>query len=116
MAAFRACPSDLIDDLWIAIGNCTNVSDPATRKECKEAAREELMEAGELCKEQFEARLEVCEELGEEPYDPDLFPDDFIDPDVLEFKFYAPGIGAVLELNPDTNERVELIMMTKPTI
>jgi hypothetical protein len=37
-----------------------------------------------------------------------------IDPDVLEFKFYAPGIGFVLELNPETNERLELIEINKP--
>ena len=31
------------------------------------------------------------------------------DPDVLEHKFYAPGIGFVLEVNPDSGERVELV-------
>ncbi len=37
-----------------------------------------------------------------------------VEPDVVEFKYYAPGIGAVLETNPDTGERVELIDMTTP--
>jgi hypothetical protein len=32
-----------------------------------------------------------------------------IQPDVLEFKYYAPGIGLILEVNPDTGERVELV-------
>ena len=32
-----------------------------------------------------------------------------IEPDVLEFKYYAPGVGLVLEVDPDSGERVELI-------
>ena len=35
-----------------------------------------------------------------------------IEPDVLEYKYYAPGVGMVLELNPETGERVELVQMT----
>jgi len=37
-----------------------------------------------------------------------------IEPDVLEFKYYAPAVGLVLEINPDTGERVELINHTTP--
>ncbi len=32
-----------------------------------------------------------------------------LEPDASEHKFYAPGIGMIVELNPDTGERVELI-------
>ena len=35
-----------------------------------------------------------------------------LEPGVSEHKFYAPGIGMIVELNPDTNERVELITFT----
>lgn len=35
-----------------------------------------------------------------------------IDPDVTEFKYYAPGIGNVLTINPDTGKRAELISVT----
>ena len=37
-----------------------------------------------------------------------------IEPDVYEFKYYAPMVGMVLEVNPDTGERVELVEMTVP--
>lgn len=37
-----------------------------------------------------------------------------LDPDVFEFKFYAPGVGLVLELNPETGERLELVDMLNP--
>ncbi|MFH0813067.1 MAG: hypothetical protein V2A69_09545, partial [Pseudomonadota bacterium] len=32
-----------------------------------------------------------------------------IEPDVEEHKYYAPGVGVVLELNVETGERVELV-------
>lgn len=35
-----------------------------------------------------------------------------LEPDVVEFKFYCPGIGFVLELDPSTGERSELIAIT----
>lgn len=35
-----------------------------------------------------------------------------LDPESVEHKFYAPGIGAVLELDPETGERLELVRIT----
>jgi hypothetical protein len=32
-----------------------------------------------------------------------------IEPDVYEHKFYAPNIGTVMEINPETGDKVELI-------
>ena len=32
-----------------------------------------------------------------------------LEPDVEENKYYAPGIGVILEVNPETGERVELV-------
>lgn len=37
-----------------------------------------------------------------------------IEPDAIEFKFYAPGVGMVLEAKPGTTERVELVDMIAP--
>jgi hypothetical protein len=39
-----------------------------------------------------------------------LITNDFspLEPDVVEHKYYAPGVGLILEVNPDTGERVEL--------
>lgn len=36
-----------------------------------------------------------------------------IDPNNTEFKYYAPGIGNVLTINPDTGKRSELISVTR---
>ena len=32
-----------------------------------------------------------------------------LEPDALEYKYYSPGLGFVLEIKPDTGERLELI-------
>ena len=37
-----------------------------------------------------------------------------IEPEVFEHKFYAPGVGAVLEVNPETGEKLELIEFVLP--
>ena len=36
-----------------------------------------------------------------------------IDPDNTEFKYYAPGLGNVLTVNPSTGKRSELISVTR---
>jgi hypothetical protein len=116
LAALRACHAEVKDDYWIAIGNCDNVSDQQTRKECKEGAREELKEARALCQEQIEARLDVCEELGEEPYDPDLLPADFVDPESITnavANAYLPLVeGTQWVYRGETDEGTEIITVT----
>jgi len=37
-----------------------------------------------------------------------------VEPDAYEHKFYAPGIGLVLEVDPESGERVELVSITTP--
>jgi len=78
MAALRACKNEVEDDYWIAVGNCINVSDAEEREECYTEARAERKEGKELCKEQFEARLEVCDLVGEKRYDPHFVPENFL--------------------------------------
>jgi hypothetical protein len=78
-AAFLASKFEAKDDYWIAVGNCRNYSDPETQKECLESAKEDYQEARVLSREQLTARLDICDELGEAPYDPDIDPDNFVD-------------------------------------
>lgn len=79
-AAFKACQFEVKDDYWIAIGNCSNLSAPNARAECKGAAQAAQGEGSEECGAQFEEREEVCEALGEAPYDPQINPSMFVDP------------------------------------
>lgn len=78
-AAFRACGNEVKDDYWIAVGNCKNLSDADERAECLVDAKAEFYAARELCTDQREARLDLCEDLGQAPYDPIIDPEDFVD-------------------------------------
>lgn len=79
-AARNACIKEAQDDYWIAIGNCANLADAAGRPQCREDARSELGEAGPDCRDQYDARQDVCEALGEGPYAPEYDPSDFVNP------------------------------------
>ena len=37
-----------------------------------------------------------------------------VEPDVLEAKFYVPGVGLVLEVDQETGERAELVDVVTP--
>jgi hypothetical protein len=79
-AALKACQFEAKDDFWIEKGKCNNLSDTDARQECEADASNAQKEALEECKDQKEARLEVCDLLGEDPYDPQINPVDFVDP------------------------------------
>jgi hypothetical protein len=67
-SAYLACQYEVRDDYWIAKGNCYNEEED--QAECFAEAKEAYKEAKEECWDQLEARKEVCELVGEEPYDP----------------------------------------------
>ena len=50
--AYKAGINEALDDYWIAVGNCYNLSDPEARADCLKTAKEELKEAKEECKDQ----------------------------------------------------------------
>jgi hypothetical protein len=37
-----------------------------------------------------------------------------IEPDAFEYKYYAPEVGLILEKDPETGDRVELVNKTRP--
>lgn len=80
-AALMACQNEIKDDYWIAVGNCNNLGDKTDKRKCLRGAIATWGEARPDCKEQLEARLNICAELGEGPYDPKPSPDNFIDPE-----------------------------------
>jgi len=82
-AAFVACNNEARDDYWIARGNCYNLSDLEARAECFKDALSEFRDVLKECNDQREARLEVCEDIGEASYDPEIDPDDFVDPTTI---------------------------------
>lgn len=79
-AAGTACGHDVIDNYWIAVGRCLNTADTAERDPCLADARAARTESTQLCSEQFEGRENLCDALGEAPYDPSFDPGDFVNP------------------------------------
>lgn len=73
-----ACYYELNDDRWTGVGVCLNESDADEREECLAEVASEAEESGDECSEVFGARLALCEALGEDPYDPDFEPADFV--------------------------------------
>lgn len=78
--AHTACNFEVLDDFWIATGKCKNIADTSERAECFEDLRNFPKEGREECRDQKEARLDLCEDLGEAPYDPPFEPSLFVNP------------------------------------
>ena len=78
--AFKACGFGVQDDLWIAEGNCDNLTDPGAQAACKKEASAAQTEGQELCEAQQEAREDTCKLLGEAAYDPQINPAKFVNP------------------------------------
>lgn len=76
----EACRAEARDDHLIAKASCLNIENDDQRRECRHESGEETRENLDLCKQQFQARRDVCELLGEDRYDPDFEPDNFVDP------------------------------------
>lgn len=95
-AVFKACRNESKDDYWIAVGNRINLSSPEGRAECIEEAKIALREARQLCIDQRQARLEVCEELSEAPYDPQISPADFVYMETISSETANPYLPLVL--------------------
>jgi hypothetical protein len=77
---FTACGFEVKDDSFVKKAICINISDADEREECLDELEDEREEGNQLCKEQREGRLDACESLGEDRYDPDFDPALFDDP------------------------------------
>lgn len=79
-AAYLACHAELKDDFWITTGNCLNISDPEERRTCNQEASRDRSAEERQCEQQFQARLRLCELIGEDRYAPDFRPARFVNP------------------------------------
>ncbi len=115
-AAFKACQSEIKEEFWMAVGKCSNLSDPQAAAECFETAREETAEAKQLCQDQLEARLQVCDDLGQKSYDPELIPENFLDPEVITSAnanpFFPLVAGTQWVYEGKTEEGTEVVTVT----
>lgn len=74
----NACGSDVTDDLWVARTICENLPEEIEREECLDEAEDEYLENRQLCRDQLDARKDLCEALDEDRYVVELDPADFV--------------------------------------
>jgi len=77
-AQTNACESGVKDDYFTAMATCFNYSDDEVKEECMDEALSEREEGFEDCDDVEEAREMLCEVFGEDPYDPQINPADFL--------------------------------------
>lgn len=80
VAARTACKHESQDDYVIAWAGCLNTQDSDDRSECFAEIREERKEARAECSWLFASRENVCDLIGQDRYDPQYEPEDFVDP------------------------------------
>lgn len=72
-----ACYAETRDDLLTEKARCFNEEERDESRECIAEAREAYAEERESCGEQYEARQDVCADIGQAPYDPEFEPEMF---------------------------------------
>lgn len=78
-SALKACDLDAPGEYHITLGKCANVADPTDRANCTASAKDDLKSAYEDCRDQYDARRDVCGQIGEGAYDVAIDPNDFLD-------------------------------------
>lgn len=77
----RACFADRKDDFLVHIADCVYVTPEDEESGCRADARLEAEDKAEECEEVYRARLDLCGLVGEDRFDVELDPSDFVDPD-----------------------------------
>jgi len=78
--AFDARQKEVAADYSIAVGKCWNLPTKEETDDCIRDAKVEKKDGKEEARDQFDARNDFCDQLGEDPYDPVLNPADFVNP------------------------------------
>ena len=76
-AGLKACRLQAQSDRSLSVGTCANAADAASRAHCLKQADAAFDEAENLCGQQFDARQNLCEVIGQAAYAPPIDPDNF---------------------------------------
>jgi hypothetical protein len=110
-AARLACGGEILDNYWIAIGKCANLEDAVEVRDCKRDAETEWRDGRGLCREQFGAREQVCDAIGQEAYAPDLEAITFLSPEEtanVPNQYFPLVQGTRFNYENSNGERVEI--------
>lgn len=94
VSMMRACAVDVMDDLFEGTAICTDIADDTDRADCLVDVELDAIDTEEECDDVFDARLALCESLGDAAHEPmfgEAFAANFVDP--LE-------IGNTVPVNP----------------
>lgn len=106
-SASKSCRDETKADFWLAIGKCQNIADMGDRLDCFDEAGAARDETRELCGDQYEARLEVCDDLDEETYEPEIDPADFVEG--IDHPYLPYAVGSTWVYQGETEEGLERI-------
>lgn len=81
--AVKACRADVTEEVFLGLGNCQNLLTHFERNICREGVDEQESEDQVECSAQRDARLDACDILGQDRYDPDFDPANFVDPTTI---------------------------------
>jgi hypothetical protein len=107
--ALKACNSAEREIYLLSVGSCHNLLNENEKTDCLTISKKNLDDQLNLCNEKFKARNEVCSELGEGAYNPQIIPHDFVKPfkSVLGNRYFPLKPGTLLtyrKVSPDGNE------------
>lgn len=108
-----ACKNEVEDDFFTASAVCIQFTDSSERDECTDEAEDARKESKEECGNQYEARKDLCDAVGEDRYDPDFEPDNF-DSDFTDLTnpnaYYPLAIGNTWEYGSDDGMTVVQVL------
>jgi hypothetical protein len=73
----KACQNSASESYWLAIARCDNAPGQDKKGACPKAAAKDQKDAKGECKDQLDARLDICKQLGGGKYSPPIVPADF---------------------------------------
>ena len=111
----KACRLEARDDNRVEIAICLNLSDGQASEDCKIAAREARSEVLAECRDFREARDEVCEGVGQGPYDPVIDPANFVPKITNPYAPFTPGMWWEYEKQTEDGlvERIRVKVLNK---
>ena len=97
----KACQLEAGDDYRVGTAICLNLSDRQALETCMRATREARSEALEECRDIRETRDEVCEGVGQGPYDPVIASANFVSKITNPYAPFTPGMWWEYEKQTD---------------
>jgi hypothetical protein len=110
-----SCQLGAQDSFWLASARCHNLPTDEEQKTCVTMAGEEEKSQIQECKSQFEARQEVCQALGEAPYNPVIDSANFVATIDNSYFPLVPGTTFIYEGQTDAGLEHDEFFVTRNT-